>query len=88
MKKSLMFLGLGIGLSAAAAVAHPTDVPYETRGECQAAHAESSQGDRERLVALGIFPTIGAAQRTFQDDFVCEYDEDEGAWYIVSYLGV
>lgn len=71
-----------LGLSAYAA-AHPTDEDYDTRGECEAAYAEASKLDRERLLELGIFDTRGAAQRTFKDLFACEYDEIEDAWYIL-----
>ena len=71
---------------AGMAAAHPTDIGYETRGECQAAYAESSKLDRERLVELGVFETKGQAQRTFRDIFRCEYDEEDELWYIV-FLG-
>ena len=82
MKRIAILLGLA---AASAAVAHPTEIPYDNRGECEAAYAESSKADRERLVQDGNFPTIGAAQRTFRDRFVCEYDEDAEAWFIVDY---
>ena len=76
-------LGAVAGLSGA--IAHPTNVPYATRGECERAAAESARQDRERLVDRGIFPTIGAAQSTFHEDWRCEYDEEEDAWYIVDH---
>ena len=82
MKKMMIsFTAASIAISGAA-LAHPTDVPFDTRGECEAAYAESSKLDRERLVALGVVPNNGAAQKTFNETFVCEYDEDEDAWYI------
>jgi hypothetical protein len=84
MLKRLVLLGMGVSALGASASAHPTDVPYQTRGQCEAAFAESSKLDRERLVkVLGVFDTYGAAQRTFRDRFACEYDEEEGVWYIV-----
>ena len=70
------------GLSAPV-TAHPTDVPYASRGECEVAYADASKFDRQRLVDLGIFDTYGAAQSTFRDLFRCEYNPDEDAWYIV-----
>lgn len=86
MKKLLlMTLVLGATVSGGAAIAHPTDVAYSSRGECERAAAESAKKDRERLVSLGIFPTIGAAQSTFHDDWQCEYDDAEDAWYIVDH---
>ena len=85
MKKSLVVLFVVTGLAAGSAAAHPTDVAYGSRGECEAAYAQASKFDRERLTELGIFPTPGSAQRTFRDRFVCEYDEDADAWFIVDY---
>ena len=86
MKKvAVLTLVLSATVGASAAMAHPTDVPYATRGECEQASAVSAKQDRERLVALGIFPTIGAAQSTFHEDRRCEYDEEEDAWFIVDY---
>ena len=86
MKKSLIAAALTTAALATAAAAHPTDIPFDTRGECEAAYAASSKLDRERLVALGIVPNNGAAQKTFNETFLCEYDEEEGAWFIV-FLG-
>ena len=83
MKKTVLATALAALAIAGTAAAHPTDIPYETRGECERAYAEFNKLDRERLVALGIFETRGAAQRTFRDLFACEYDEDEDLWYIV-----
>lgn len=83
MRKSLFFVGAAALTAAGGVSAHPTDVPYDTRGECEAAYAEASKFDRERLVAQGVFDTRGEAQRTFNEIFRCEYDEDEDAWYIV-----
>jgi len=85
MKKTLLAVLLVSALGGAA-TAHPTDVPYETRGECERAYAESSKLDRERLLALGLVDSKGAAQKTFNETFRCEYDADEDAWYIV-FLG-
>jgi hypothetical protein len=85
--KKLAVIGvvLGVAIGGSAAIAHPTDVPYESRGECERAAAKSAKQDRERLVDLGIFPTIGAAQSTFHEDWRCEYDDEEEAWFIVDY---
>lgn len=86
MSKLTFVLGFGVLASASMLSAHPTNVPFDTRGECEVAYAESSKLDRERLVQMGIFPSLGAAQRTFKDMFACEYDEELDAWFIV-YLG-
>jgi hypothetical protein len=88
MKKvAVMALILGATFGVGGAIAHPTNVPYATRGECERASAESAKQDRERLDELGIFPTIGAAQSTFHEDWRCEYDEEEEAWFIADYRG-
>lgn len=83
MKKLLRLLSVAALATAGVASAHPTNEAYATRGACEAAFAEASKLDRERLVQLGVFNTLGEAQRTFRDLFKCEYDEDEDAWYIV-----
>jgi hypothetical protein len=86
MKKvAVMTLLLSATAGLSGAIAHPTNVAYETRGECEKAAAASAKQDRERLVALGIFPTIGAALSTFHEDWRCEYDEEEDAWFIVDH---
>lgn len=82
MRKLVLSIGVA-GLLAGAAMAHPINTPYETRGKCEAAYAHSSKGDRERLVASGVFDSYGEAQEFFREVFTCEYDEDEEAWFIV-----
>lgn len=87
MKKFALPVALVALAAGSAVLAHPINTPYASRGECERAAAESAKSDRERLVALGIFKTIGAAQSTFHDDWRCEYDEEDDAWYIVDYRG-
>jgi hypothetical protein len=86
MKMSLITATLTTVALATAAAAHPTDIPFDTRGDCEATYAKSSKLDRERLVAAGIVDNNGEAQKTFNETFRCEYDENEGAWFIV-FLG-
>lgn len=86
MKKSIVHASIATVLLSGTAFAHPSDVPYETRGQCEAAYAESSKIDRERLLASGRVENQGAAQRTFNETFRCEYYEDQGAWFI-TFLG-
>ncbi len=68
------------------ATAHPTDIPYPTRGACEVAYEQASKDDRDFLVEIGVFDTIGAAQSTFKDLFQCQYDPEQDAWFIV-YIG-
>ena len=86
MKKVVLTtVALGLTVCAGAAIAHPTNVAYASRGDCERAAAKSAKQDRERLVAAEVFPTIGAAQSTFHEDWRCEYDDEEDAWYIVDH---
>jgi hypothetical protein len=86
MKKLIALATAATVAATGAASAHPTGIAFETRGDCEAAYAASSKLDRERLVAIGAVPNKGAAQRTFNETFRCEYDEDEDAWFII-FLG-
>lgn len=86
MKKLMSAAVLATALSAGPAPAHPTGVPYPTRGACEVAFADASKTDRDFLVENGIFDSKGAAQRTFNDLFQCQYDPEQDAWFIV-YIG-
>lgn len=87
MKRLLLLVAVaGLVLPAGSAIAHPTGIPYASRGACEVAFEQASKDDRDMLVALGIFDTKGAAQRTFNDLFQCQYDAEQGAWFIV-YIG-
>lgn len=85
MKKTLS-AALIISAIGSAASAHPTGIPFDTRGDCESAYAASSKLDRARLLSLGLVESQGAAQKTFNETFRCEYDEEKGAWYII-FLG-
>jgi hypothetical protein len=86
--KKLLFLIAAVGTTVpiGGAVAHPTGIPYPTRGACEVAFEQASKDDRDFLVSIGVFDTIGAAQRTFNDLFECQYDPEQDAWFIV-YIG-
>lgn len=85
--KKLTILATVLAVTVAGAVsAHPTTIPFDTRGDCEVAYAASSKLDRERLLNGGIVENQGAAQKTFNETFRCEYDEDLDAWFIV-FLG-
>jgi hypothetical protein len=87
MKKLLFIIAAaGVVMPAGPAIAHPTGIPYPTRGVCEVAFEQANKDDRDMLVALGIFDTIGAAQSTFKDLFECQYDPEQNAWFIV-YIG-
>lgn len=86
MRKVFAAAALGVVGISAPVLSHPTGVPFDTRGECEAAYAESSKLDRERLVDLGVVDNNGQAQSSFNETFRCEYDEQEDAWFII-FLG-
>lgn len=81
MKMTPIFAAAAAVVISTQALAHPTGIPYSTRGECEAAYAEFSKFDRERLSELGFTP--GEAQRTFRDLFACQYDPNSRQWFIV-----
>lgn len=85
MKKWTVMGAAAALLAAGTAVAHPTSLRFETRGECEVAFAEASKFDRPIIVQLGFEETIGGAQTRVLARFECEYDEDEEAWRIVDY---
>lgn len=77
-KKTILLVA---ALLSAPAIAHPTGIPYSSRGDCEAAYAEYNKLDRERLSGMGFTP--GEAQKTFRDLFACQYDTSAGKWFIV-----
>ncbi|HZC37311.1 MAG TPA: hypothetical protein VE221_01405 [Sphingomicrobium sp.] len=82
--KKLILLVAGTSLTTSgAAFAHPTDIPFPTRGACEAAYAAASKDDRDFLVSHGVFDNNGQFQMGVRDLFRCEYNEEEQAWYIV-----
>lgn len=82
MLKMLVTIAVATGLCAGAS-AHPTDVYFSSRGECQAAYAKQNQADREMLVQFGIASTTGEAMRDIHNRFSCEYDDEVGEWHFV-----
>ena len=81
MKRSLLAVLVGGLLVCGSAVAHPTDTPFASRGECEAALAEANNDDGDFLLSIGEFDTRGDANKWFHDHFQCEQQGD--AWYIV-----
>lgn len=74
-----------IGLCAPA-TAHPTDIPYDSFGQCQAALSQFNKIDRDMFAEF--FPNYGAATVDMIDSWWCEYDSGAGAWYIEGAPGV
>lgn len=80
---ALFALGLSTG-----AVAHPTHLLFENRGQCEKEQAAVNNFDREH-VAMPIFgiQNNGEAQVFFLESFQCEYDDSLGAWRMVNHMG-
>lgn len=86
MKKVLFSITAASLLAASPALAnHPwhTDIPYPTRGACEAAVAELSVGDREWLAAMApdVFYNDGVVMSFLARAFPCELGADD-QWYI------
>jgi hypothetical protein len=82
--KTLYVIAASVTLAVGTAViAHPTDVYFASRGECEAAYAQQNQTDRAMLVEFGIAQTTGEAMRDIHNRFDCEYDDEVGAWHFV-----
>jgi len=87
MKKLVVGSALLLGLSGVAA-AHPFNLRFDMRGECEKAQALVNHYDRDN-VAGPIFhiENNGEAQVFFLESFQCEYDANEGKWRIVDHRG-
>ena len=83
--KTLMICGglVTFGLSAPA-VAHPLNLLFDTRGECEAKQASVNHFDRDNVAGpvFGI-DSNGEAQVFFLESFQCEYDAQLGMWRMV-----
>jgi len=80
MKKLCIVLALTTAAIAAPATAHPTNILYDSFGECQAALQQYNATDR---VFFGqFFPNNGAAEVDMLNNWQCVYDPDLDAWHI------
>lgn len=61
----------------------PIDVPYETRGDCEAQLAEDNIFHAQDKVAAGEYNNVGEAMKAMHDHFWCEQDPDDGYWYML-----
>lgn len=84
--KRLMMLGAALTISGAA-VAHPVQLRFETRGACEKTQAAVNHYDRD-FVAEPVFgiDQNGEAQVFFIESFQCEYDADEDSWRMVNHM--
>ena len=74
---------LAFGSPAYADHAFNTDIPYPSRGECEAANADFDNGDREWLSeAVGL--SDGEIRSMLKRAWRCEVASD-GQWYITDH---
>jgi len=81
MTKFKTAIALGVLAIPALALAHPTDVPFESRGECETAMARANHDDGAIKVANGEFDNFGDSNRWMHASFHCERIGD--VWFIV-----
>jgi len=68
----------------AVALAHtPVDVPYATRGDCEAQMAQDNIFHARDKVAQGTYKDVGDAMADMHEHFWCEQNPDDGFWYML-----
>ncbi|GGD96487.1 hypothetical protein GCM10011515_15440 [Tsuneonella deserti] len=89
MKRPIPSAILAATLLASPAAANHiyTPTPFPTRGECEAENARLSNDDAERQFSLrpDLFSSLGEARSFMTRAFTCEYDEDDGYWYLTDH---
>lgn len=88
MRKLLICVGLIAASTLDSAVAHPTQLLFASRGECEREQAKVNNYDRQ-YVAEPIFgiENNGQAQVFFLESFQCEYDASMNAWRMFNRMG-
>ena len=91
MKKSLIAIAFaalaGAGPAVASHVDH-LDIPFATRGACEAEKASLSQDDREFLqeVFPELFVSDGQVESFLTRAIVCERNPSDGQWYMTNHI--
>ena len=62
------------------AAAHPTNILYDSVGQCQSALVGYNHD--ERVEHGGFFPSNGAAEVNMLNNWQCIYDPELDAWHI------
>jgi hypothetical protein len=84
MNKLTALLAFGTVLCAGPAAAHDTTTAFPSRGACESASADMSQGDKDRLLATApqFFDTMGDVSSFLTRAWTCDIDQSDGQWYI------
>ena len=90
MRKLLIMAIVGTMGTASPVFAHHAehlDIPYDSRGECEAVIATLRNDDREFLMQIGpqYFSTAGDVNSFLSRAFSCELSDLDGAWYITDH---
>jgi hypothetical protein len=80
MKIMLTGLALTALVLPGPAAAHPTNILFDSFGQCQAALV--GYNHEERVVHGSFFPSNGAAEINMLNNWQCVYDADLNAWHI------
>ena len=90
MKILTVAAGVGALVFGTQAVAHHAehlDIPYDSRGECEAEIGQLRNEDRDFLQQVGpqYFGDPGDVNAFLSRAFSCDLDEGDGAWYITDH---
>lgn len=80
MKTIFACLAVAAIVVSSPAAAHPTNILFDSLGQCQAALAGYNHA--ERVEHGSFFPSNGAAEINMQNNWQCVYDADLDAWHI------
>jgi hypothetical protein len=83
----LILAALGFASPAAANHIFNLDVPFPTRGDCEAERAQLSIEDWDSLLIRfpKLFTSQGEVASFLTRAFSCEFDPQGGQWYIVDH---
>ena len=86
MNKLLILGAAALGAIATGAAAHPTDIPFDSFGACNAALNQVNHDDRDMVAQF--FPNTGGAEVDMLGTWSCAYVPELDAWYIQGEIGV
>ena len=88
MRKRVIGIMVASMALAAPSYAHPVNLLFDSRGECEAAQAHVNNYDRQNVAepVFGITQN-GQAQVFFLESFQCEYDPTLDKWHMVNHMG-
>jgi hypothetical protein len=90
MARLLISVAIGALAIAAPVAAHHVeylDVPFDSKGECEAFSAQLRNDDRDYLEQLNpqVFQNAGDVNSFLSRAFTCELSDADGEWYITDH---